>query len=111
GGCGGGEAGVKPTLREIAKRMGGARGKTVSDSHGVFSRGCRRLNTSGSCRYVAIEYVMRDAPITPAFVAMKRIVAARTPTYTFASDSRNPCRPRFSTSPSTGSFLKPCGGF
>ena len=34
----------------------------------------------GSCRYVAIEYVIRDAPMTPAFVAMKRIVAARMPT-------------------------------
>ena len=29
---------------------------------------------------VAIEYVIREAPITPAFVAMKRIVAARMPT-------------------------------
>ena len=49
-------------------------------SHGVLKRGCRRRKTSGSCRCVAIEYVMRDAPITPAFVAMKRIVAARMPT-------------------------------
>ena len=31
-------------------------------------------------RYVAIEYVIREAPITPAFVAMKRIVEARIPT-------------------------------
>jgi hypothetical protein len=29
---------------------------------------------------MAIEYVIRDAPITPAFVAMNRIVAARMPT-------------------------------
>ena len=53
---------------------------TRSESHGVLNRGCSRLKTSGSCRYVDIEYVIRDAPITPAFVAMKRIVAARMPT-------------------------------
>ena len=29
---------------------------------------------------LAIAYVIRDAPITPAFVAIKRIVAARMPT-------------------------------
>ena len=54
--------------------------KTTSESHGVFSFGCSRRKICGSCRYDAIEYVMREAPITPAFVAMKRIVAARMPT-------------------------------
>ena len=42
--------------------------------------GWNRRNTSGIWRYVAIEYVMREAPMIPAFVAMKRIVAASTPT-------------------------------
>jgi hypothetical protein len=50
---------------------------------------------------------MRDAPITPAFVAMKRIVAARIPTYTLRMSRKAPEMPRFSTSPSTGSLAKP----
>ncbi len=54
--------------------------KRMSASHGVLKRGCSLRKTSGNWRYVAIEYVMREAPITPAFVAMKRIVAARMPT-------------------------------
>ena len=54
--------------------------KTSSDSHGVLSFGCSRRKTSGSWRYVDIAYVIREAPITPAFVAMKRMVAARMPT-------------------------------
>ena len=70
----------KPTCPESTNRIGSAPANTASDSHGVFSFGCRRRKISGSCRYVDIEYVMRDAPMTPAFVAMKRIVAARTPT-------------------------------
>ena len=53
---------------------------TTSESHGVLNFGCSRRKTSGSCRYVAIAYVMREAPMTPAFVAMKRIVAASRPT-------------------------------
>ena len=44
--------------------------KMTSDSHGVLKRGCSRRKISGIWRYVAIEYVMRDAPITPALVAM-----------------------------------------
>ena len=52
----------------------------AATSHGVLNFGCSRRKTSGSCRWLDIEYVIRDAPITPAFVAMKRIVAARTPT-------------------------------
>jgi hypothetical protein len=35
--------------------------------------------TSGSWRYDAMAYVMREAPITPAFAPMKRIVDARMP--------------------------------
>ena len=54
--------------------------KSTRASHGVLKRGCNRRKRSGSCRYVAIEYVIREAPITPAFAAMKRIVAASRPT-------------------------------
>jgi hypothetical protein len=54
--------------------------KTTSDNQGVLNFGCRRRKTSGSCLYVAIAYVMRDAPITPALVAINRIVDARMPT-------------------------------
>ena len=61
-------------------RIGANPAKTTSESHGVLNRGCSRRKVSGSCRYVAIAYVIREAPMTPAFVAMKRIVAASTPT-------------------------------
>ncbi len=61
-------------------RIGATPAKTTSDSHGVLKRGWSLRKTSGICRYVAIEYVMREAPITPAFVATMRIVAARMPT-------------------------------
>jgi hypothetical protein len=54
--------------------------KTISEIHGVLNRGWSRRKTFGSWRYPDIAYVMREAPITPAFVAMSRIVAARTPT-------------------------------
>ena len=54
--------------------------KTISDSHGVLNFGWSFRNAAGSWRYPAIAYVMRDAPITPAFVAMNRIVAASRPT-------------------------------
>jgi len=81
--------------------------KTTSDSHGVLNFGWRRRNAAGSCRYPAIAYVMRDAPMTPAFVAMKRIVAASIPTYTFRTESNAPWMPRCSTRPSTGSLAKP----
>ena len=50
-------------------RIGAMPAKTTSESTGVFSRGCSRRKISGICRYVAIEYVIREAPITPAFVA------------------------------------------
>ena len=53
---------------------------TTSAIQGVLYRECTWRNTLGSCLYDAIAYVIRDAPITPAFVAMKRIVAASTPT-------------------------------
>ena len=78
--------------------------KRTSESHGVLNRGWRRRSASGSWRYVAIEYVIRDAPMTPAFVAMKRIVAASTPTYTSAASSKPPSSPMFSTTPRIGSF-------
>ena len=70
----------KSTFPESRKIVGPSAPKTISESHGVFSFGCSRRNTSGSCRCVDIAYVIRDAPITPAFVAMNRIVAARMPT-------------------------------
>ena len=60
--------------------MGATPAKRISERYGVLNRGWRRRNTSGICRYVAIEYVIREAPMIPAFVAMKRIVAASTPT-------------------------------
>ena len=47
----------------------------------------------------------------PAFVAMKRIVAASTPTYSCSARSTPPSRPRLSTTPRIGSFAKPpCSG-
>ena len=54
--------------------------KTTSASHGVLKRGCSRRKTSGIWRWLAIEYVIRDAPMTPAFVAMTRIVDGEVPT-------------------------------
>ena len=47
---------------------------------------------------------MREAPITPALVAMKRIVAASRPTYTFSTESSVPfnCSSR---KPATMSFF------
>ena len=71
---------MKSTLPGSRKTIEANPAKTTSASHGVLNFGCRRRKTSGSWRYVDIEYVMRDAPITPALVAMKRIVAARIPT-------------------------------
>ena len=71
---------MKSTLPGSMKRIEKKPAKTSSASHGVLNFGCSRRNSSGSCRWLDIEYVMREAPITPAFVAMKRIVAARTPT-------------------------------
>ena len=70
----------KSTCPEMRKSVGAMPAKTRSESHGVFSFGWSRRKTCGSWRYVAIEYVMREAPMIPAFVAMKRIVAASTPT-------------------------------
>ena len=70
----------KSTWPASRKIVGAMPAKTTSESHGVFSFGWRRRNTDGSWRWLAIAYVMRDAPMTPAFVAMKRIVAARMPT-------------------------------
>ena len=70
----------KSTWPESRKSVGASPAKMTSESHGVLNFGCRRRKIDGSCRYAAIEYVMREAPITPAFVAMKRIVAARMPT-------------------------------
>ena len=70
----------KSTCPESTKIDGPTAPNTIRASHGVFSFGCRRRKTSGSCWWLDIAYVMRDAPITPAFVAMKRIVAARIPT-------------------------------
>ena len=47
----------------------------------------------------------------PAFVAMNRIVAASTPTYSWSERSTPPSRPRLSTTPRIGSFAKPpCSG-
>ena len=70
----------KSTWPDSRKIVGPIAPKTISASHGVFSFGCSRRKISGSWRWLDIAYVMRDAPITPAFVAMKRIVAARIPT-------------------------------
>ena len=61
-------------------RIGANPAKTTSDSQGVLKLGWSWRKSAGICRYVAIEYVMRDAPMMPAFVATMRIVAARMPT-------------------------------
>ena len=54
---------------------------------------------------------MREAPITPAFVATNRMVAARIPTYTLSPLSSQPSTPMFSTTPRIGSFENPpCSG-
>ena len=45
----------KSTWPESRKSVGAMPAKTSSESHGVFSFGCSRRNTCGSCRYVAIE--------------------------------------------------------
>ena len=64
--------------RRIA--IGAIPANRTSERYGVLNRGWSLRKTSGICRYVAIEYVIREAPMIPAFVAMKRIVAARIPT-------------------------------
>ena len=71
---------MKSTFPGSMNRIEKNPANTSSDSHGVLNFGCSRRKRSGSWRWVDIEYVIREAPITPAFVAMKRIVAARTPT-------------------------------
>ena len=70
----------KSTLPERMNSDGATPAKTTSAIHGVFSVGCSLRKRAGNCRYDAIEYVILDAPMIPAFVAMKRIVAARIPT-------------------------------
>ena len=62
-------------------RIGITPAKTTSASHGVLNRGMQAPEDRGAAAGTpAIAYVIREAPITPAFVAMNRIVAARTPT-------------------------------
>ncbi len=70
----------KSTLPGSMTRMETKPANTTSASQGVLNLGWSFRNAPGSCRYDAIEYVIRDAPMIPAFVAMKRIVAARMPT-------------------------------
>ena len=71
---------TKVTLPGRITMIGRIPAKTTSASQGVLKRGCSRRKISGIWRWLAIEYVIREAPMTPAFVAMKRIVAARIPT-------------------------------
>ncbi len=53
---------------------------TTIVNHGVRWRGCRREKIDGSCRCSASDHDSREIPISPALVAMNRIVAASTPT-------------------------------
>ena len=48
--------------------------------YGVLNRGWTCRSASGSWRYWPIENVSRERPISPAFVAISRITAARIPT-------------------------------
>ena len=84
--------------------IGIAPAKTTSASHGVLNFGWIFRKTGGSWRYPDIAYVIRDAPITPAFAPMKRIVDARIPRYTCRTCVTVLPSPRLLTSPSTGSF-------
>ena len=54
--------------------------KTMIVKYGVVNGGETGEGRSGSWRCSAIDHVSREIPISPAFVAMIRIVAARTPT-------------------------------
>ena len=75
---------------------------TMIATYGVRYFGWSWRTASGSCRCWPIEYVSRETPISPAFVAMKRIVAASIPTYISAAPWSAP-RSMFCTTPSTGS--------
>ena len=54
--------------------------KTMIPIHGVRKRGCNRRSASGIWRWMPIEYTSREMPMSPAFVARNRIVAASRPT-------------------------------
>ena len=54
--------------------------KMTSESHGVLNLRVQPPEDLGNLPVARHRVVMRDAPITPAFVAMNRIVAASTPT-------------------------------
>ena len=55
----------KSTFPGSSTRIETKPAKTTSASHGVLNRGCSFRNAPGSCRYDAIEYVIRDAPMMP----------------------------------------------
>ena len=80
----------KSTFPGSSTRIDTKPAKTTSASQGVLKRGWSFRKAPGSCWYDAIEYVIREAPMMPAFVAMKRIVAASTPTYTWSTSSSTP---------------------
>jgi len=67
--------------------------KKIRVNHGVLYVECSRENSCGSWRCSDSDHDSREIPIMPAFVAMKRIVAARIPTYHWAMCSTVPCRP------------------
>ena len=73
-------------------------------NHGVRYFGCSRAKSSGSWRCSASDHDSRLMPISPALVAMRRIVAASTPTYARTTCSRPPESPNAETTPSTGSL-------
>jgi len=54
--------------------------KNTIVNHGVRKVGCRLENRLGSWRCSDKDQDRREMPISPAFVAMNRIVAASTPT-------------------------------
>ncbi len=57
------------------------RPNTMIATYGVSRRGWMRPSSGGTCRWTPSEYARRDTPISPALVAITRIVAARMPTH------------------------------
>ncbi len=75
-------------------------------TYGVSRVGCTRPSTRGSCRCCPSENASLETPMMPAFVAMKRMVAARMPTHgPRIQRSHATLSGRNRTIPSTGSAM------